>query len=228
MLIPTLWVVIAVTLDQLARKGPLFWTLFALAGVLIPLGRSDNVLARDSHYLRYTIEVAEQLLAPGEQYLAGIDMVHTRQQSSGLGWLDRRKLDTLRKRGPALLTQLRASPPKLVIWNYRMEGLPELVRRHLRMQYRPFWGSVYTYAPTAADETFTLAYGGRYVLRDPKSVVIDGKKLSPGKWVELSAGAHRAERKGVRLQWLPPLAQQKQLDPKLRKEQRLFENVYDF
>lgn len=228
MLIPTLWVVIAVTIEHLARKGTVFWTVFALAGVLVPLARGGDVLARDSRYLRYTIEVAEQLLAPGERYLAGIDMVHTRQQTRGLGWLDRRKLETLRKRSEPLIEQLRQSPPKLVIWSYRIEGLPDSVRRYLRSQYRPFWASVYTYAPTLATERFELAYGGRYALRDPKAVVIDGQKVAPGKSITLAAGPHQAERKGVRLQWLPPAALQKRLDPKLRKEQRLFDRVYDF
>jgi len=228
MLIPTLWVVIAVTLEALPHKGPVFWMVFALAGVVVPLSRGDDVLARDSQYLRYTIEVAEQLLAPGERYLAGIDMVHTRQQASGLGWLDRRKLEALRKRGGALIEQLSANPPKVVIWNYRIDGLPELTRRFLRTQYRPFWASVHTYAPTTSAERFELAYGGRYMLRDTKSAVIDGQRIAPGKSIALRAGPHRADRRSVRLQWLPPVALQKRLDPKVRKERQLFDNVYDF
>jgi hypothetical protein len=228
LLIPTLWVVIAVTLEHLPQRGALFWGVFAFAGVIAPLGRGDAVLARDNRYLRYTIELAEQLLAPGERYLAGIDMVYTRSQVSGLSWLDQRKLGALRTKGPKVVELLRAQPPKLVIWNYRVDGLPEPARRHLRSQYRQFWASVYTYAPVITEERFELAYGGRYVVRDAKSAVIDGKKVAPGRSIELAAGPHTIDREGVRLQWQPASSFQKRLDPKRRREARLFDRVYDY
>jgi hypothetical protein len=228
LLIPTLWVVIAVTLEHLPQRGLLFWALFVFAGVVAPLGRSDVVLARDNSYLRYTIELAERLLAPDERYLAGIDMVHTRSQVPGLGWLDQRKLAALRTKGPKLIEQLRAAPPKLVIWNYRVDGLPEPARRYLRSQYRQFWASVYTYAPVVAEQRFELAYGGRYVVRDAKPVVIDGKKVAGGRSIELAVGPHTIDRVGVRLQWQPASQVQKRLDPKRRREGRLFDRVYDY
>jgi hypothetical protein len=84
---------------------------------------------------------------------------------------------------------------------------------------------VYTYAPVIKDTRFELVFGGRYVLRDGKPAVIDGRKVASGRSVELAAGAHTIDREGARLQWHPASSVQKRLDPKLRREGRRFDRI---
>ncbi|HMI92360.1 MAG TPA: hypothetical protein VK509_13385, partial [Polyangiales bacterium] len=91
LLLPTLWVPIARTIEQLSPRGGVFWAAYLLFGLLYPLyTRVPVVLARDSGHQRYTVELAQRLLKKGDTYLAGTNMVYTREQSPDtLAWLDK-------------------------------------------------------------------------------------------------------------------------------------------
>lgn len=229
--IPILWVAVARQIEQLAPHGKVFWSAYLLIGLLFPLfTRVPAVLARDSGHQRYTIELAERVLRENETYLAGIDMVYTREQSPHmLAWLDRPRLEALAKMsGPDLVADLRARPPKLVIGNYRIDGLPVALRKALRGDYEHLWASVWMYAPTIRSEEFTLAYAGDYTLGNPEAVQIDNHVVAPGEIVHLRAGQHLGTATGYRLRLLAPRKVIGSLDMRYRLPADLFPAVYDY
>jgi hypothetical protein len=231
LLIPTLWVAAARTIERMAPHGPAFWSLYLLAGVLFPLcTRVPVVLARDASYQRYNIELVARMLKRHDTYLAGIEMVYTREQSpSSLAWLDKPRLDALHKMPVTSLTaDLELHPPKLVIGNYRIDSLPALVRRALRTDYDHFWGSVWLYAPIVQSSQFAIAYSGDYSLVAEGPVQIDHQLIQPGQFIHLGAGPHVASTTGFRLRLASSRKVVDSLDPKYRQPADLFPSVYDY
>ena len=231
LLIPTLWVTGAYMIDRLAPRGPAFWTLFLLVGLLFPLyTRIPIVLARDTSYQRYTIDLASRMLHKHDTYLAGIDMIYTHTQSPPtIAWLDKPSLDVIHKMPiGTLIDDLEQHPPKLVIGNYRIDSLPSVIRKSLRTDYEHFWASIWLYAPIVRSPQFGIAYSGDYSLIYEGPVMIDRQIVQPGQFIHLSAGPHLASATGFRLRLAASRKVVDSLDPKYRQPGDLFPGVYDY
>jgi hypothetical protein len=241
LLIPTLYVLCAVFFDaELARSGrpsALFVAAYLVLGMAWPLVRVPRVLERSNAFQREQVRLAEQLLGPQDTYLAGVEMVYTRRQSlSELRWLDAPHLQALNRQSEdelgVLEARLREGPPKLLIWDYRLAGLPARLRSALEADWLPFHGNLRLYAPrqSAGSRELRLAYPGAYRLLAPREarVVIDGAAVQPGQPVFLGAGRHQTTSDvEFRLAWLPApgaLA----ADPAFREPRPLFDAVYTY
>lgn len=255
-LLPTLWILQARALDlylgagmEERRRVPLAGRLPAaalvavlVAGAAYPLAsRLPAVLARDNAFQRYNLELADYLLAPGETYLAGVDMLWDRRQlPAELGWIDRSRQLGLRAAGPAkwtaLMAELESRPPKLLIWNYRLSGLPAPLRNHLLARYRHVVANLFLPSPAVvppADEV-RLDFSGRYLVemrdpgQDPASCHIAGRAVAHGTTLTLEAGSYPVACSGaVRFTLLPPGLEER-LVPGWRGTRRLFPTIYSY
>ncbi len=252
LLIPTLWVLLVAFCDaELGRPVPArpgqtaggtgwswpFLAGFAVLAVALPLSRVPEVLQRDNGFQANQVRLAERLLGPGETYLAGLALVYTHRQAPGtLGWLDVPKLRQLETAKPAdiakLAVDLRAAPPKLVVWNYRLAGLPDRLKRTLDELYLPFWGAVNLYAPAGDAKTtqLELGYDGTYVVFAPRATQLEiaGRTLGPGESITLTRGPQSLRATGPFRLGLRPSSENLPLDPAYQKPRPLFENVYEF
>jgi hypothetical protein len=231
LLLPTLWVAIARTIEQLTPRGGMFWTAYLLFGLLYPLyTRVPIVLARDSSHQRYTVELAERLLKKNDTYLAGVSMIHTREQSPrALAWLDKSNLDAVRHTPTKILIEdLHRAPPKLIINNYRIDALPVPLRKAIRADYDHLWASIWFYAPTIRDEHFHIAYTGHYRLGLEDAIQIDNQLVQPGSSIHLKAGPHETNAVGYKLRLIPHKKIVESLDLKHRMPADLFPAVYDY
>lgn len=235
--IPTCAVLIAFLLD--AEWTPPRRPTVAVVAVVLVLGiafplwkRVPVVLGRDSWPQRESVELAEQLVAPDETYLAGVAMVSTRTHVSHerLGWLDQRRLRAVRREDPvALIEELSGARLRLLIWNYRLEQLPAQVREHLHRTHVRVHGSLFLYGPLvpAGVAPCPLLLAGTFTPRsaDGSPVEIDGRTLAPGEPVALAAGPHRCSASAAFR--LVPVVEGVLLDPTVPPVE-LFGNVYSF
>ncbi len=229
---PPCFVLTAALLDGEAarRRGYSRALLAAIAalGIAHPLWRIPSVLARSSEPQRFSVEIAEKLLAPGESYLAGMHMVHTRPHAGGgrLNWLDTRRLAAIdRAEAEALVETLRGNPPKLVIWNYRIAALPPPLSTYLQENYGHFTGNVFLYSPMGRAGALPIAFAGEYLVvgADGQTLAIDGRALRPGESIHLEAGSHQATSEGAFRLALRPA-----FEAPPRKPDPLFTQVYNF
>ncbi len=249
LLIPTLWVLIVALLDgRMAswraldrRRRAWLAAGFVALGIVYPLTRLPANLGRDSGFQRQMIELAEAALAPGETYLAGVDLLwHRRQVDDRLAWLDRLQLARLGRMAPGelaeLLRELEAKPLKLIVDSYRIQQLPRPLREALGRRYAFYWGNLMLYSPIVEAEAdrFELAIGGDYLVlveqgaanADPGT--IDGRPIAAGGTLRLAAGTHLRSGSGrIRLRLAAPELDALR-DPRYRERRPLFPDVYDY
>jgi hypothetical protein len=164
------------------------WTLIVvpvllLGGIWSPLTRIPAMLRRDNAYQRHVIRLAHAMLDEGNTYLAGDDLVYDREQSHpalrrlsavyirAIGEWPKARMD-------ALIAEVDAARPKLVISDYRMTGLPGPFRSYLATRFDPLWSSVDGYAPLVGPEEhrFEVWFDGEYRVEPTDGdAVIDGK-----------------------------------------------------
>ncbi|HUO87280.1 MAG TPA: hypothetical protein VM617_07800 [Thermoanaerobaculia bacterium] len=248
LLLPTLWVVQAAAFDRIAgddrwrrqsgRTRRLLVALVLIAGVAHPLAtRVPRVLARDNGFQRYNVELTAAILAPGGTYLAGVDLLANRRQAhQRLAWIDQRQQAALHALPEgelrALIDQLEAAPPKLVVWNYRIANLPPLLRTYLAARYRHLTGNLLIYSPVApaGEAVVRLAFTGEYVVEvaAPTECAVGGRPVSAGERVRLRAGRH-ATRCAVpmRLSLVPP-SLERRLVGEYHDPRALFPAVYHY
>lgn len=238
--VPTFWVLHAAFFDvALARRRvarPLL-AATALFGVLLPALRVGANVRRDHSFQAANVRIAEAALAPGETYLAGNDVVFTRDQTlpelSRLGAL---VLSALRAEPPEhweqLVARLDARPPKLFLANYRINGLPEPLLAYLDRNYAHYWANVFAYSPRVepAQPIVRLAFGGDYAIDAPPgtTVTIDSVPRGARDLIRLGAGMHAvrgATPFRLRLQLAVPADL---LEPSTRDVQELYPNVYGY
>jgi hypothetical protein len=230
--IPTVFVLLVSLLDGLVaessglRRGPdraeapryaprtkrLALAVFLLVGVVFPLTRVPVALRREAGFQRHMVRLADALLEPGETYLAGVDVVYTREQATNrLRWLDPLKLAALHSMSAGelreILREIEDSPLKLLVMNRRLMGLPVVLRRYLMQNYARAWGNIYVYAPRVdpGARTLELKFPGVYEIvslsdgdvagdaPDATDVVVDGRPLWHGERIRLSVGRHECQ-----------------------------------
>jgi hypothetical protein len=211
----------------------------ALTGVAViyPLLRLPVMFSRDNGYQRHSIELADFLVGPGDTYLAAAPLLpHRKQSVARLAWVDAVAITRLRKESPAglnaIVAELERTPPKVLIANYRIYGLPPAIRIWLERHYARLAGSVYTYAPMIGpgQAVPSLAFAGRYrveLQQQTAALRVDGQVRRNGDLLELTKGAHAlVSPTGVRLRMLPHGVEQ-HLDADYLAEQVFLPNLYD-
>lgn len=124
--------------DALAGK-PLYLAA-AWAVLVIAIGasfvRNVQTLRLDNHAQLALVARAEKLLAPHDVYFDGIGMLPNRAESSTL-WLDRHAILETRREGHQSEAWgiFAHSPPKIILWSYRMEAIEPVVGPLIRESY---------------------------------------------------------------------------------------------
>jgi hypothetical protein len=142
--------------------------------------------ARDNHYQRNMLGLAEQLIRdPEENYIAGVPLIVNKESIiPGLSHLTAPQINYLYKPDLAarklmlsslylaptttseIISAIHVAPIKFYINNNRMTFLPPAIKDYLATEYQHFWGSIYLYAPTVAagEQGLILKLGGYYKL----------------------------------------------------------------
>ena len=110
-----------------ALHGRLAWAVLGI-GIAASFLRSGQMLRIDNNDQLTLVARAEALVGPDGVYFDGIGMLPNRREPSTL-WIDRHYvLKTLaEKQGSDAYRLLAATPPKLIIWSYRMDAIAPVV-----------------------------------------------------------------------------------------------------
>lgn len=236
-LFPTLFVAVAAFLDLFTEgRVPLWVSVTAMVAIIYPLHRVVVLAPRTNEYQKYNVELASALLEPGETYLAANDIIHSHEQAPArlarLGAQRIRELsDESRESHLAIVRDMRAAPPKLVIGNYRIFHLPPIILDHIDRSYARLSGSIRLYAPLVPSGEFAvdLKFGGRYriEMQAPGLVSINGRSIGNGSLVHLRAGTVQIDTPSrLRLRLLPEQVEEA-LDMRYAAERSFYEHVYD-
>ena len=178
-------------LDGLATRAlylGIAWTALAAA---MSISFVVNLL-----YLRFDnaaqlelVARAESLLAPNERYFDGVGMLPNRMEPTTL-WLDKHYvLKTLRERGRSeAYSVLSKSPPKLILWSYRMDYIypvvaPLILNSYVRIA--PNLRIAGIRLQPGERKIFDVPIAGDYALYNedgtqlPGQVEVDSKVLAP-------------------------------------------------
>ncbi|MER8431917.1 ArnT family glycosyltransferase [Mesorhizobium caraganae] len=122
---------------------------------------------------------AETLLAPGEKYFDGIGMLPNRQEPSTL-WLDQHHvLKTLQEgRESEAYKILSDSPPKVVLWSYRMDMIDPVIAPLIRDSYVQIAPNIRMAGRRLRSgrlDVFKVPVPGRYNLYTTNGQPADGK-----------------------------------------------------
>jgi hypothetical protein len=116
-----------------------------------------------------------------------------------------------------------AGRPKLVIWTYRIAGLPAPIQLYIDRRFLPLYGNLLFYGPAIRVPSFYVAFDGDYAINAP--AVIDGVAVRDT--VKLKRGTHTLS--GVataRLKLLPPPGLK--VDPEFATPRDLFPDIYNY
>ena len=225
-------------LDRVAANPPylrLSWIALSTA-IAISFALNIRYLRDDNAPQLELVARAEALLEPDQKYFDGIGMLPNRQEPSTL-WLDRHYiLATLRDgRKSEAYRVFTESPPKLILWSYRMDDISPVVAPVIRNSYvsvAPNLRMAGRLLYAGKEEIFDVPIAGSYGLYSETGtplrgqVEIDGKLLAPP--FHLAAGKTTvALRAGpARALLLPEGAYGGVLKPG-SDNARLFANIYD-
>ena len=237
LMFPTLWVLHAFYLDAEEERMPRWLKIAIAAGCIVyPAHRVFVALSRSSAYQKYNVSIAEAILHPRDVYLAGMDLVHDREQSPPeLSRLVGSVMAALRRQPPealtAMIATLRQRPPKLLIGNARVYNLPPPLLHHLLDNYTRLTGSVWSYAPLVRQSgVVRVAFSDRYRVdaETARSLSIDGQRVANDSFLHLEAGDHVVDVDGRARLRLMPADIERHLDARFTDEEDLFPHVYDY
>ncbi|HEV8658841.1 MAG TPA: hypothetical protein VGS96_09430 [Thermoanaerobaculia bacterium] len=227
-LVPTLFVVIAVVMGEL-QWNRMLATIAVAAAILIPLMRLHVTLTRTvTAHQRAMVDTGERLLASGDTYLDGTNMLFRHEQaSSEFTWID---ATTLARFGSLSLAEVMtmiqhadAGRPKLVIWTYRIAGLPAPIQLYIDRRFLPLYGNLLFYGPAIRVPSFYVAFDGDYAINAPAA--IDGVAVRD--IVKLKRGTHTLSGAATaRLKLLPPPGLK--VDPEFATPRDLFPDIYNY
>ena len=118
-----------------ALHGRLAWAVLGV-GIAASFARNGQMLRIDNRDQLALVARAEALVRPDEVYFDGIGMLPNRREPSTL-WIDRHYvLKTLaEKQRSDAYRLLAATPPKLIIWSYRMDAIAPVVEPLIAPSY---------------------------------------------------------------------------------------------
>jgi hypothetical protein len=168
-------------LDALAGKrayATAAWAVLTIA-VLTSFARNIQALRIDNQAQLALVARAEVLLGPREVYFDGVGMLPNRAEPSTL-WLDRHAiLVTLSEGKTSEAYRIFAdSPPKLILWSYRMDAIMPLVAPLIRDSYVQVAPNIrMTGARLRLDvpTNFVVPIAGRYTLYDESGQPLGGE-----------------------------------------------------
>ncbi len=159
-------------LDALAGKRVYVAAAWAVLGiaVLTSFARNFQALKIDNHAQLALVDRAEKLVGPGEVYFDGVGMLPNRAEPSTL-WLDRHAiLATLGEGKNSEAYRIFAnSPPKLILWSYRMDAIIPLVAPLIRDSYVPVAPNIRMAGVRlrpGVQTNFVVPIAGRFALYD--------------------------------------------------------------
>jgi hypothetical protein len=166
--------------DALAARRVLLPAAAAVLGVAILASFVANViyLRIDNHSQLDLVSRAEQLLGPQEVYFDGVGMLPNRPEPSPL-WLDRHAvLLTLREgKGSEAYRIFASSPPKLILWSYRMDAIEPVIDSLIRdsyVQVAPNTRLAGVRLRIGQTRLFQVPIGGQYSLYDDSGRPLQG------------------------------------------------------
>jgi hypothetical protein len=225
--------------DALAGR-PRLYTNVALAVLAIAIAVS---FVKNAFYLRLdnqaqlaVVERAEKLLGPGDVYFDAIGMLPNRREPSTL-WLDRHSiLETLREGKESEAYRIFArSPPKLIIWSYRMDAIAPLVGPLIRRSYVQVAPNIRIAGVQlrrgASGAVFEVPVAGKYALYDLAGSPVGGQLevygVVTGQPLDLRRGKVTVRlRSGSMEALLLPVGSYAGLFAAGRDDRALFEGVY--
>ena len=166
--------------DALAHRRLYSTLAWAVLGIAIAASFAKNIiyLRIDNHDQLALVARAEKLVGPDEVYFDGVGMLPNRMEPSTL-WLDRHAiLQTLGEGKASEAYRIFAkSPPKIILWSYRMDAVEPLLDPLIRNSYVQVAPNIrMAGARLLAGETvtFKVPVSGRYALYDSNGKVLRG------------------------------------------------------
>ena len=247
LLIPFVFLVLVSLFDRLLDDGiefpragfsrPAVYGIVLALGVFLPLTRLPVALQRDSGFQRHTVELGHWLVKPEETYIDGINLLYRREQKVGaLSWLGAPALRRLNGMTDAelqeIIEEMERQPVKLVVFNYRIEDLPQGLLMYLVPNFDHLWGNIMIYAPSIGpdDGQFAVKFSGHYRLETSGSepIRIDGRQVAGGETLLLDKGWHQVAGDTLFRLVLAPEGIEEKADPRYRQENRLFFRPYEY
>jgi Dolichyl-phosphate-mannose-protein mannosyltransferase len=169
--------------DALAAHPLYLRTAWAVLAVAVAASFVKNVtyLRIDNRDQLALVDRAEALVRPGESYFDGVGMLPNRREPSTL-WLDRHAiLLTLAEGRQSDAWRIFAtSPPKLIIWTYRMDNILPVVLPLIRDSYvkvAPNVRMAGVELKLGQPVTFDVPVAGTYALYDLSGKPLRGRPL---------------------------------------------------
>jgi hypothetical protein len=167
--------------DRLAaeqRYVRLAWLALAMA-VAATFSRNLTYLLIDNRAQLELVARAESLLTPRDLYFDGVGMIPNRSEPGTL-WLDRKYvLKTRRERDRSEAYRLLAnSPPKVILWSYRMDGIAPVIYPLLRDSYvriAPNLRIAGRRLEPGVPVTFVVPLAGKYALYSATGMRLQGE-----------------------------------------------------
>ncbi len=208
-------------------KAPIL-IIIICTGMIYPVLRlAYKAYLYDNTYQKAMLITSDKLLQEGGGFFAGTPLFYNRDQAiPGLRNLIGPAVEYLSNPSPQLLPMmlsslyleprtmndvihdLKVTPVKFYVNNYRVHGLPDPIRDYLRSEFDHYWGSIYIYAPkiTAKKQTVFIKFSGSYkvIAKQNASIYLDNQKRVPGSVVSLTQGKHLSKTNySYRLKYMP-------------------------
>ena len=216
-LVPALLVLLPKTLTSLEIQNPstCTWLNFSPFFLLFMINLAYLYpRLTDEPYQTYNIQMAQDLLGPNDDYMAGnILLINKKQHITGLKHLDAPQLGYInhpdKKLRPLMqlsslyyaptsiekmIKDVQKAPPKIYIDNNSFHALSPKFHRFLKTQYKHFWGSIFLYAPEVprGQQLVNIHYAGIYKIQSTHAVKLNGDTYAPNTTIHLKKEIYKS------------------------------------
>ncbi|NBX85308.1 MAG: hypothetical protein EBQ95_06865 [Gammaproteobacteria bacterium] len=161
----------------------------------------------DGHFQAYMMQMANELLEPSDQYLAGNFLLPQKKQGvSGIRHLDSSVILYLHTQYPDLypvmelkslyyaptstskiVADIQKNPVKLYIDNPQFHHMIKILQPFLHQQYQHFWGSIFLYAPVvnAGKQDVEIKFTGLYRIQSSTPIQLNGHGYAANTYIHL-------------------------------------------
>lgn len=198
MALPFLVLWVPILFEALSGKPSNVWLASLLVGlaVVISFVRNGVFLTQHGNASQFAVmRNAERLTAKSDRYFDGVGMLPNRSEPSTL-WLDRPLIYRTLEQGQnsELFAIFTKSPPKTVIWSYRMDAVEPVIRRQLEASYVKVAPNIRVPGRNlerALPTVFDVPIAGRYTLYSDNGQALKGQIVIDGAAVELPVFLHK-------------------------------------